>query len=233
MSVARDVVVVLGASAGIGRALCEALNDSYDMIGMARRPLDPAPSFTYLPNVDALDLASLKAAARTIERGRLLGLIVTAGAASMNHISAVPEATRRRVMDINFHGMANAIDVFGKLMMRNRRGRIITFSTVAAPMLLDGEAAYVAAKAAVEAYTKVAAKELADWNIAANVIAPGPVDTALIAGLSPEMKAALVQRMTTKRMTELGDVIGAARYLLSPEAANVTGQTITLGLATR
>jgi 3-oxoacyl-[acyl-carrier protein] reductase len=135
-------------------------------------------------------------------------------------------------MDLNFHGVANAIDVFGKQMMRNRRGRIVTLSTIAVPMLLEGEAVYVASKAAVEAYTKVVAKELADWNITANVIGPGPVETALIAGLSPDMKTALVARMTTKKLTEPADVIAAARYLLSKEAQQVTGQTITLSLAT-
>lgn len=229
----REIVVVLGASDGLGRALCEALSDTYDVIGMARREIDGPLSFTYRSGVDVLDVDGLKAAAREIDRSRLWGVIVTAGTASMNHFSAVPEATRRRVMDLNFHGVANAIDVFGKLMMRNKRGRIVTFSTVAVPLLLEGEAVYVASKAAVDAYTKVIAKELADWNVTANVIGPGPVETALIAGLSPEMKASLVARMTSKALTESSDVIAATRFLLSKDAQKVTGQTITLTLATR
>jgi 3-oxoacyl-[acyl-carrier protein] reductase len=200
---------------------------------MARRELEMPPPFSYVSGVDVLNVDSLKAAVRGIDKARLWGLVVTAGTASMNHFSAVPEATRRRVMDLNFHGVANAIDVFGKQMMRNNRGRIVTFSTIAVPMLLDGEAVYVASKAAVDAYTKVVAKELADWNITANVIGPGPVETALIAGLSPEMKNALVDRMTTKKLTAPSDVIAAARFLLSEEAQQVTGQTITLSLATR
>lgn len=229
----KDIVVILGASDGLGRALGEALSDTYEVIGMARRELESPAPFTYVSGVDVLNVDSLKAAVRGIDKARLWGLVVTAGTASMNHFSAVPEATRRRVMDLNFHGVANAIDVFGKQMMRNKRGRIVTFSTIAVPMLLDGEAVYVASKAAVDAYTKVVAKELADWNITANVIGPGPVETALIAGLSPEMKKALVERMTTKKLTEPADVIAAARYLLSKEAQQVTGQTITLSLATR
>ncbi|MGD9967844.1 MAG: SDR family NAD(P)-dependent oxidoreductase [Hyphomonadaceae bacterium] len=232
MTTARDIVVIVGASEGIGRALGEALSDSYDIVGMARRTPETPPGFKYLAGVDALDLAALKAAAQQIDRTRLWGLIVTAGAASMNHFAAVPEATRRRTMDLNFHGAANAIEVFGKQLMRNKGGRILTFSTVAVPLLLEGEAAYVAAKAAVEAYTKVIAKELAEWNITANVIGPGPVDTALIGGLSPEMKQALTERMTTRRLTEREDVIATARFLLSREARQVTGQTITLSLAT-
>jgi 3-oxoacyl-[acyl-carrier protein] reductase len=232
MSAVKDIVVVLGASDGLGRALGEALMDTYEVVGMARRQLDVAPPFQYVSGVDVLDLDSLKAAARSLDRARLWGLVVTAGTASMNHFSAVPEATRRRVMDLNFHGVANAIEAFGKQMMRNRRGRIVTFSTIAVPLLLDGEAVYVASKAAVDAYTKVIAKELADWNITANVVGPGPVETALIAGLSPEMKAALVARMTTKKLTTPEDVIAATRFLLSKEAQQVTGQTITLSLAT-
>jgi 3-oxoacyl-[acyl-carrier protein] reductase len=233
MTASPDTVVILGASDGIGRALGEALSDAYAVTGMARRTIEGALPFKYVAGVDVLDVASLKAAARDIDRTRLWGLIVMAGTASMNHFSAVPEATRRRVMDLNFHGVANAIEVFGKQMMRNKAGRIITFSTVAVQLLLDGEAAYVASKAAVEAYTKVIAKELADWNITANVIAPGPVDTALIGGLTPEMKEALTKRMTTKRLTDRADVIAAVRFLLSREAGQVTGQTITLSLATR
>ncbi len=229
----KPIVVILGASDGLGRALGEALADTYEVIGMARRELEMPPPFSYVSGVDVLNVDSLKAAVRGIDKARLWGLVVTAGTASMNHFSAVPEATRRRVMDLNFHGVANAIDVFGKQMMRNNRGRIVTFSTIAVPMLLDGEAVYVASKAAVDAYTKVVAKELADWNITANVIGPGPVETALIAGLSPEMKNALVDRMTTKKLTAPSDVIAAARFLLSEEAQQVTGQTITLSLATR
>jgi 3-oxoacyl-[acyl-carrier protein] reductase len=231
--VSKPIVVILGASDGLGRALGEALADTYEVIGMARRELEMPPPFSYVSGVDVLNVDSLKAAVRGIDKARLWGLVVTAGTASMNHFSAVPEATRRRVMDLNFHGVANAIDVFGKQMMRNNRGRIVTFSTIAVPMLLDGEAVYVASKAAVDAYTKVVAKELADWNITANVIGPGPVETALIAGLSPEMKNALVDRMTTKKLTAPSDVIAAARFLLSEEAQQVTGQTITLSLATR
>jgi 3-oxoacyl-[acyl-carrier protein] reductase len=82
-------------------------------------------------------------------------------------------------MRVNYLGTFHCLQAVGKVMVRQRAGRIINLTTVAVPLSLEGEAAYVASKAAVEALTKVAAKELAPSGVIVSAVGFGPIDTEL------------------------------------------------------
>ena len=227
----RRIVVISGASRGIGHELARRLSDEYDVVGFARDKADCVQGFTLLDGIDVTDKAALRDFARSLDRERLWGVVACAGIASMNHFLSMPERTRRRLMDVNFHGVANFVEVFSGMLIKQRAGRIVALSTIAVPLHLEGEAAYVASKSAVEGYVRVVAEELAAWGVTANLIRPGPTDTELLAGLAPAQIDAILARQTIKRMTTFDDLETVCRFFLSAGAGLVTGQTLTLGMA--
>jgi 3-oxoacyl-[acyl-carrier protein] reductase len=101
----------------------------------------------------------------------------------MNALLLTPGETAERLMRVNYLGTFHCLQAVGKVMVRQRAGRIINLTTVAVPLSLEGEAAYVASKAAVEALTKVAAKELAHSGIIVSAVGFGPIDTKLTNGV--------------------------------------------------
>ncbi len=86
-----------------------------------------------------------------------------------------------------------------KVMSQSKYGRIVNFATVATPLDLEGEAAYAASKAAVESLTRVAARELAPFNITVNAVGPTPVMTDLVRNVPRPKMDALVGRQAIRR----------------------------------
>ncbi|NQU61761.1 MAG: SDR family oxidoreductase [Rhodospirillales bacterium] len=227
----RKLVIVSGASRGIGFALAERLSNTYDVVGFARQePKEPC-NFQFVSGVDVTDKTAVKEFARKIDTANLWGVVACAGIASMNHFLSMPDATRDKIVDVNFHGVANVVEVLGKGLIKNKGGRIIVLSTIAVPLLLEGEAVYAASKSAAETYVKIIANELGEWGVTANLIRPGPTDTDLLAGLTDEQVDAIISKQTLKRKTTFDDLEGICRFFLSDEAALLTGQTLTLGLS--
>jgi len=173
--------LITGTSQGLGLALAERLlADGWTVYGFARGAQTLVhPSFTVY-TVDITDELSVRAAVATIaEGGRIDLLINNAAAASLNAFLLTPAAVAERLMRVNYLGTFHCLQAVGKVMVRQRAGRIVNVTTVAVPLSLEGEAAYVASKAAVEALTKVAAKELAHSGVIVSAVGFGPIDTAL------------------------------------------------------
>jgi 3-oxoacyl-[acyl-carrier protein] reductase len=116
-----------------------------------------------------------------------------------------------------------------KLMSAARYGRIVNFATVATPLNLEGEAGYAASKAAVESLTRIAARELAAFNITVNAVGPTPVLTDLIKGVPKQKMDSLIARQAIPRIGEPRDVANVIDFLISQDSDFVTGQTIYLG----
>jgi 3-oxoacyl-[acyl-carrier protein] reductase len=115
-------------------------------------------------------------------------------------------------------------------MLKQRGGRIINISSVSGINGLPGQTNYSSSKAGMIGFTKALAKELASFHICVNAIAPGPVDTRLLEGLSVKMKEGLLSNVPIKRMCKTEEVAMVMNFLadeeLSPEY--LTGQVITL-----
>ena len=173
--------LITGTSQGLGRALAERLlADGWTVHGFARgaQTLKHERFTTHV--VDITDEAAVRAAVATIaESGRIDLLVNNAGKASMNAMLLTPAEVAERLMRVNYLGTFHCLQAVGKVMVRQRAGRIVNVTTVAVPLSLEGEAAYVASKAAVEALTKVAAKELAHSGVIVSAIGFGPIDTQL------------------------------------------------------
>jgi 3-oxoacyl-[acyl-carrier protein] reductase len=173
--------LITGSSQGLGRALAERLlSEGWIVHGFARGPQElPHAAFT-AHVVDVTDEAAVRSAVGTVaEAGRIDLLVNNAGAASMNALLLTPGAVADQLMRVNYLGTFHCLQAVGKVMVRQRGGRIVNLTTVAVPLALEGEAAYVASKAAVEALTQVAAKELSSSGVVVTAVGFGPVETKL------------------------------------------------------
>jgi 3-oxoacyl-[acyl-carrier protein] reductase len=175
------LALITGTSQGLGLALAERLlADGWIVHGFARGAKTLAHANFTAHTVDVTDESAVRAAVATIaESGRIDLLINNAAAASLNAFLLTPGSVAENLMRVNYLGTFHCLQAVGKVMVRQRTGRIVNVTTVAVPLSLEGEAAYVASKAAVEALTKVTAKELATQGVIVSAIGFGPIDTAL------------------------------------------------------
>lgn len=226
------VFIISGASRGIGKALSQHYLANGDIVvGCARSPSDIAHKnyrhFILDINDEKAVVSMVRAAKK--EFGKIDICLNNAGMASMNHILTTSYESAKTLVDVNFLGAFLLSREAAKTMISNKSGVIINFSSVAAPLCLEGEAIYAASKAACESLTKTMAKELASYSIRVNAIALTPVQTDLIKAVPKDKINALLERQAIKRFGEFGDIINVIDFFISQKSDFITGQIITLG----
>lgn len=226
------VLVITGARKGIGRYLCEYyLERDYQVIGCSRDDSDLThPHYQHFC-LDVSDERAVQRMMRSIrkEHGQLDVLINNAGIASMNAALLTPMSTVERIFSTNVFGTLLFCREAAKLMVKQRRGRIVNFATVATPLRLEGESTYAASKAAVVNFTQVLAKELGGYSITVNALGPTPVATDLIRGVADEKIDALLDRQCVKRIGEMDDISNAVDFFIDDRSDFITGQILYLG----
>jgi 3-oxoacyl-[acyl-carrier protein] reductase len=228
----RPVLLITGSRKGIGRHLAEHYaRNGYAVIGCSRQPADFSLEHYEHACLDVADEAAAVELFRKIrqQHGRLDVLINNAGAASMNSAVLTPLRQVQSLLKTNLAGTFLFCREAAKIMQSRRWGRIVNFSTVAVPLRLEGEAAYVASKAGVVGLTQVLAREFGPLGITVNAIGPTPIETDLIRAVPPAKIEALVARQAVRRVGEFRDVVNVVDFFLRPESDFVTGQVIYLG----
>ncbi len=223
------VILITGASRGLGRACAERLMEKgYRVVGLARK-LSPGAPFE-IRAADVTNPASVCSALADLRRSRdVYALVNGAGIASMNLVVTTPLETIRRIVDTNLLGTIYCCVQIAPALIRRREGRIINFSSIAVPLGLKGEAVYAASKAGVEGFSRAFAREMADHGVTVNVIAPGPVDTDLIAKVPPAKIQSIIDSQVIQRKATTDDVAGVVDLILSREAGMLTGQVFHIG----
>lgn len=228
----EPVTLITGARKGLGRFLAERyLAQGHVVVGCSRDASDlRAPNYQHFL-ADVADERAVKPIFTHIRKahGRLDHLINNAGIASMNHVLLTPMSTVDAIFDTNLKGTFLFAREAAKLMQRQGYGRIVNMTTVATPLMLEGEAIYAASKAAVLSLTQVLARELGPFGITVNSVGPTPVKTDLIRSVPKEKLDALLARQALPRFGEPEDVANVVDFFLRPESGFVTAQNIYLG----
>lgn len=237
-ALAGRVAIVTGGSRGIGLAIARSLAEGGASVVVSGRDTGrlekaageiEAAGGTVL--AVAADVAKREDADRLVDAarkrfGRIDVLVNNAGITRDQLLVRMTDDDWDRVLDTNLRGVFLMTRAAGKVMMRQRSGRIINISSTAGAMGNPGQVNYSAAKAGVIGLTKAAARELAHWNILVNAVAPGLIETDMTASIPAAAREALLQQVPLKRAGTAREVAEVVRFLAGDGAAYVTGQTI-------
>jgi 3-oxoacyl-[acyl-carrier protein] reductase len=158
--------------------------------------------------------------------GRIDVLVNNAGITRDQLLVRMKDDDWDQVLDTNLRGVFLMTRAVGKVMMRQKSGRIINISSAAGAMGNAGQVNYSAAKAGVIGLTKAAARELAHWNILVNAVAPGLIETDMAAAIPAEAREALLLQVPLKRIGTAKEVAEVVRFLAGEGAEYITGQVI-------
>jgi len=158
--------------------------------------------------------------------GDLRILVNNAGITKDTLIMMMSEADWDAVINTNLKSTFNCSKAAVKHMLRKRAGRIINIASVAGQMGNAGQVNYSASKGGQIAFTKSLAREVAARNITVNAIAPGFVDTEILAGMSPDTLEAMLKLVPLARKAKPEEIAYAAAFLASDQAAYITGQVL-------
>ncbi|MCB1549856.1 MAG: SDR family oxidoreductase [Hyphomicrobiaceae bacterium] len=237
----RRTVVVTGGGKGIGEAVVRALAaDGYDMVVTycssvvaTRELLDelarlhPDQMFSGLP-ADLVDAAQVESLAATLERmPHLYCLVHNAGATADALAAMLDQGRAQALMQINFFSMTRLIKAALRPMLRGRAGRIVGIGSITATRGSQGNAAYAASKGAMASYMRSLAVEVGARGVTANVVAPGYVDTGMLAPYAGAREA-VERQIPVGRYVRPEEVAGLVAFLASPLAASITGAEIAI-----
>jgi len=223
------MIIVTGASRGIGLAISNRLAQcGEEVLGISR---SATSTLFETKSIDVTDFKSMKNLSDELRvSGREVKAVINAaGIASMNLALMANPQTSVNLVNVNFLGTVYSCQAFGPLLVRNRGGSVINFSTIAATLHLEGESIYAATKAAVENYSKTLAKELSKFNVRVNCIAPGPIQTELLRGVTDDQINRIVNAQIIAKKFETDDVVDLVDLLLDLKAKSLTGQVFHVG----
>ncbi|MDD2679292.1 MAG: 3-oxoacyl-[acyl-carrier-protein] reductase [Candidatus Omnitrophica bacterium] len=233
------VAIVTGGSRGIGRSL---------VLMLAEEGADVA--FTYAKSVQEaealsaqvkqsgrralalqMDAADFDKAKELIEEvkaglGRLDLLVNNAGIIKDKALMMMTKEDWLSVIDTNLNGTFNVTRNAIVTFLKQKSGAIVNITSVSGVAGMSRQTNYAASKAGIIGFTKSLAREVAPYNIRVNAVAPGFIETDMLAGLKEEFKEELKKRIPLSRLGRVEDVAGAVKFLLSDAAGFITGQTI-------
>ncbi len=221
-------IIVTGGSRGIGAAVVRRLaarGNRVSFLYAARE--DAAAAVAEATGAEAVRADVADGAAVRAAIGRLPpadGLVCCAGIAHYGLISQISEAEWDRLFAVNVRGIYHCVNAVLPAMLARQGGAIVTVSSMWGQVGASCEACYSATKGAVIALTKALAKELGPSGIRVNCVAPGVIETDMVAGLGPETMAELAAETPLGRNGTPDDAARAIVSLL--DAPFVTGQVL-------
>ena len=223
------MIIVTGASRGLGQAITERLIESgEEVIGLARNTSGLKINAI---ECDVSDYASVKNASKEVKRIKkpVKAFINAAGVASMNMAVTTDESTVQKLIQTNLVGTIYCCQLFAPLMLRQKQGSFINFSTIAVALALKGESVYAASKAGVESFSRTFAREMADFNVRVNCIAPGPIRTDLLRGITDSQIEKITSQQVIQKQFQKSDICDLVELLLDEKSLSLSGQVLNVG----
>ncbi|CUX96060.1 3-oxoacyl-[acyl-carrier-protein] reductase FabG [Candidatus Mikella endobia] len=235
MNFKGKVVLVTGASRGIGRAIAEKfVNNGATVIGTATNKISVAVVSDYLGNSGKgmeLDISNNTVIKQFLENMRAeFGdadiLINNAGITHDNLLMCMKENEWQYLIDTNLTSVFRMSKAVIKTMIKKNYGRIITIGSVVGSVGNVGQGNYAAAKAGLIGFSKSLAREVASRGITVNVVAPGFIDTDMTKKFTNKKLSGILSQIPVNRLGYPKEIANAVTFLASDEAEYITGETI-------
>ncbi len=235
-----QVALVTGASRGLGRAIAQelaaqgasiaAVARSADALAATLESVRAAGGTAEAFPVDVADSAAVDAMVDQANTrfGKIDILVNNAGITRDGLLMRMKTEDWDTVINTNLKGAFHFTRPVGRLMVKQRAGRIVNISSVVGLMGNAGQANYAASKAGLIGFSKSVAREFASRGITCNVVCPGFIETDMTKGLGEELQKKLLEKIPLQRLGQPDDIAGVVAFLCSPAASYITGQIITV-----
>ena len=231
--------LVTGASRGIGRAIAlqlaaEGAKVAINFAGNTAKA-EEVKAEIESKGIEALlvqaNVADSEAVDEMVKKvadtwGKIDILVNNAGITRDGLLMRMKDADFDDVISTNLKGVYNCTKAVSKLMIKQRSGRIVNMASIVGITGNAGQTNYAAAKAGIIGFSKSAAKEFAARGITVNVVAPGLIETDMTAVLSDNLKETMLKDIPLGRIGKPEDIAQAVKFLVSDEAAYITGQVL-------
>jgi 3-oxoacyl-[acyl-carrier protein] reductase len=235
-------VLVTGASRGLGLAIAKALAVSgYRVLAIARSPTEELQALSAAVTQAGhgavqfypFDLLETAAMAQLISRlrkdvGPLYALVNNAGLGTAGLLAMMRDEQIEALIRLNSLSPIVLTRHVVRSMMSERAGRIVNISSIVATTGYQALSVYSATKAALIGFTRSLAREVGQLGITVNAVAPGFIDTEMTRELDDKQREQIIRRSALRRLPEPADVAAAVEFLLSDQARNITGTTVTV-----
>ncbi|MFP1724641.1 3-oxoacyl-ACP reductase FabG [Lonsdalea quercina] len=235
MSFDGKIVLVTGASRGIGRAIAESLvARGAKVMGTATSEKGAADISEWLGGngkgyvLNVADMSSIESTLAAIksEFGDIDILVNNAGITRDNLLIRMKDEEWQDVLDTNLRSVFRLSKAVLRSMMKKRFGRIITIGSVVGTSGNPGQSNYSAAKAGLVGFSKSLAQEVASRGVTVNVVAPGFIETDMTRALTDEQRAGILAGVPAGRLGDAKEIASAVTFLASEEAGYITGETL-------
>jgi len=232
------LIIVTGASKGLGLAICSRLlKDGYKVVGISRSQTNEFeklqhtyPEALFNTLYDFANTTDIQNLVRTItkEHGNIYGLINNAALGHDGVLGTMHESQISELIKVNIESPILLTKYASRSMLMKLQGRVINIGSIIATTGFNGLSVYGATKASLSGFTRSLARELGRAKITVNTVAPGYMKTAMTEGLEGEKLESIKRRSPLGQLATVEDVAGTVSYLLSDDAKNITGTTITV-----
>lgn len=231
--------LVTGGSRGIGRGIAEELGEhganvvinyrsSEDAAYAARDVIEEGPGRAVVVQADVSDFDEVQAMYDAVgeEFGNVDVLVNNAGITQDTTFDKMTREQWEQVIDVNLGGVFNCTKVCYEDLQEANNGRLINISSVVGQQGNYGQANYATTKSGLFGFTRTMALEMARDGSTANCVAPGFVETDMLADVPDRVREQILERIPLNRFAEVEDITGIVRFLASHESSYMTGQIL-------